>query len=182
MKKYSIILTISGILFLIGCAEKDPTFLISEEKVGKLDKISLVRDLDLIYEGDSLVKDTLRARVGNAVRKIKVYEKGGAHLLTLTPTADSIPKIENVAIEDPRFTTETGIGLESTFKNIQEQYEIKKIVTTLNSVVVFPKGSALYFTIDKEELPANLRYTAANIDAVQIPDEAKIKYLMLGWE
>jgi hypothetical protein len=170
-----------SLLLFSACAEKDTTFLISEEKVGKLDKISLVRDLELIYEGDSLVKDTLSSRISRQ-RKIKVYEKGGAHLLTLTPSPDSIPTVENVAIEDARFETQSGIGLKSTFKDIQDQYEIKKVVTTLNSVVIFPKGSQLYFTIDKSELPSNLRYTTGNIDAVQIPDEAKIKYLMIGWD
>ncbi|MEO0573239.1 MAG: hypothetical protein AAF039_16145 [Bacteroidota bacterium] len=164
-----------------SCAEKDTTFLISNEKIGKLDKISLVRDLELIYAGDSIVKDTLSSQISYQ-RKIKVYEKGGKHLLTLTPTADSIPSIENIAIEDPRFETEGGISLKSTFKDIQKQYEIKKLVTTLNSVVIFPKGSPMYFTIDKSELPSNLRYTTGNIDAVQIPDEAKLKYLMIGWE
>ena len=168
-------------ILLTSCTEKDTTFLISNEKIGKLDKISLVRDLELIYEGDSLVKDTLSSRISRQ-RKIKVYEKGGKHLLTLTPTSDSIPTIENITVEDPRFETESGIGLKSTFKDIQNQYEIKKIVTTLNSVVIFPKGSPIYFTIDKSELPSNLRYTASDIDAVQIPDAAKLKYVMIGWE
>ncbi len=184
VRKMKRIVLLVGICILglsYGCAEKDTTFLISKEKIGKLDKISLVRDLELIYEGDSLVKDTLSSRISRQ-RKIKVYEKGGKHLLTLTPTADSIPTIENITIEDPRFETERGIGLKSTFKDIQSQYEIKKVVTTLNSVVVFPKGSPMYFTIDKSELPSSLRYSTNNIDAVQIPNEAKLKYLMIGWE
>ena len=181
MKRYFLGFGISVLAFLGPCKEKDTTFLISKDKVGKLDKISLVRDLELIYEGDSLVKDTLSS-IKSWQRKIKVFEKGGKHLLTLTPTSDSIPTIENISIEDPRFETEGGIGLKSTFKDILNQYEIKKIVTTLNSVVIFPKGSPMYFTIDKSELPSNLRYTTSNIDAVQIPDEAKLKYLMIGWE
>ena len=168
-------------IVLFSCEEKDTNFLISADKVGKLDKISLARDLELIYEGDSLVKDTLSSRLSHQ-RKIKVYEKGGKHLLTLTPTTDSIPTIENISIEDPRFETENGIGLKSTFKDVLGQYEIKKVVTTLNSIVVFPKGSPIYFTIDKSELPSNLRYTTGTIDVVQIPDEAKLKYLMIGWE
>ena len=166
----------------MGCGEKDTTFLITDEKVGKLDKISLVRDLELIYEDDSIVKDMLQSQIGRRIKKIQVFEKGGKQLLTLTPTSDSIPSIENVSIKDPRFETEGGIGLKSTFGDIQTQYDIKKVVTTLNSVVIFPKGSNLYFTIDKSELPANLRYTSGNIEAVQIPHEAKIKYLMIGWE
>lgn len=182
MKRIDLIFGILILVFLSSCAEKDTNFLISNDKIGKLDKISLVRDLELIYEGDSIVKDTMRSRVGSRTKKIKVYEKGGKHLLTLTPSADSIPTVENISIEDPRFQTESGIGIKSTFKDIQAQYEIKKVVTTLNSVVIFPKGSNLYFTIDKSELPANLRYTTSDIDAVQIPNEAKLKYLMMGWE
>ncbi|MEM8926816.1 MAG: hypothetical protein AAGC45_01335 [Bacteroidota bacterium] len=181
MKRIVFFLGICFLGFYHSCTEKDTTFLISNEKIGKLDKISLVRDLELIYEGDSLVKDTLSSRI-NHQRKIRVYEKGGKHLLTLTPTTDSIPTIANIAIQDPRFETENGIGLKSTFKDVQNRYKIKKIVTTLNSVVIFPKGSPIYFTIDKSELPSNLRYTASTIDAVQIPDEAKLKYLMIGWE
>ena len=181
MKKIVLLLSCCFLGFCLSCTEEDPTFLISKDKIGKLDKISLVRDLELIYEGDSLVKDTLSSRISQQ-RKIKVYEKGGKHLLTLTPTQDSIPTIENISIEDPRFETVNGIGLNSTFKDIQGQYEIKKIVTTINSVVIFPKGSPMYFTIDKSELPSSLRYSTKNIDAVQIPDEAKIKYLMIGWE
>lgn len=181
MKRIVLFFGICFLGFYHSCTERDTTFLISNEKIGKLDKTSLVRDLELIYEGDSLVKDTLSSRISHQ-RKIKIYEKGGKHLLTLTPTTDSIPKIENVSIKDPRFQTENGIGLKSTFKDIQDQYDIKKTVTTLHSVVIFPKGSNLYFTIDKADLPSNLRYSTTNIDAVQIPDEAKLKYLMMGWD
>ena len=59
----------------------------------------------------------------------------------------------------------------------------KKIVTSLNNVIIFIENSDVYSTIDKEELPASLRYdTSINIEAVQIPDEAKIKYMMIGWD
>ncbi|GMN10871.1 hypothetical protein MTsPCn9_28170 [Croceitalea sp. MTPC9] len=170
------------ILLYTSCKEKDTTFLITNESIGKLDKISLARDLELIYADDSIVKDTFNLKIGASKRKVKVFEKSGKHLLTLTPSDDSIPTIENIRVYDSRFTTENGIGLNSTFKDIQNNYSIKKIVTTLNSIVVFVKESDLYFTIDKEELPGNLRFGSSNIEAVQIPDEAKIKYLMIGWD
>ncbi len=181
MKKGFLVFGICCLVFLISCAEKDTTFLITNDSIGKLDKISLVRDLELIYEGDSIVKDTFQSQIGSKTRKIKVYEKGGKHLLTLTPSGDSIPTVENVRIMDERFVTVEGIGLSSTFKEVQDTYTIKKIVTSLNNVVVFVKESDAYFTIDKKELPANLRFTTSNIDAVQIPNEAKIKYVMVGW-
>lgn len=180
MKKY-IHIPFLGLLFL-ACAEKDTTFLITNESVGKLDKISLVRDLELIYADDSIVKDTFAFNFNARPRKIKVFEKGGKHLLTLTPSGDSIPTVENIRVMDARFVSENGVGLNSTFKDIQDHYTIKKIVTALNNVVIFVNETNLYFTIDKEELPANLRYSTSNIEAVQIPDEAKIKFLMIGWE
>ena len=52
----------------------------------------------------------------------------------------------------------------------------------MNNVVVLLKDSDLYFTISKDQLPSSLRYASSvNIEAVQIPDEAKIKYMMVGW-
>ena len=170
------------LLFIVACGEKDTTFLITTEGVGKLDKISLVRDLELIYADDSIVKDTFYSQIGSGTQKIKVFEKGGKHLLTLTPSTDSIPTVENIQVMDARFVSEEGIGLNSTFQDIQEHYTIRKIVTALNNVVIFVNETNLYFTIGKDQLPENLRYATSNIEAVQIPGEAKIKYLMIGWE
>ena len=185
MRKISAI----GLLFLafifIQCEQtpKDTTFLITKSSIGNLDKSSLARDLEVIYEHDSIVKDTAKLLVGFGAKKIDIFEKGGNHLLTLTPSSDSIPTIENVHIQDARFKTETGIGLNSTFKDIKDKYKISKIITSTKNVVVLIKNSDLYFTIDKEELPSSLRYVSSvNIEAVQIPDDAKIKYMMLGWE
>lgn len=164
-----------------SCTEKDTTFLIQENSIGSLTNTSEVGALNTIFGQDSVVRDTTLPKIGASTKKIQVFEKGGAPLLLLTPSSDSIQTVENVQILDNRYQAENGIGLQSTFKDIQANYTIKKVVTTLNSVVVFPKESNLYFTIDKGELPFNLRYTT-NIEAVQIPDEAKIKYLMLGWD
>jgi len=180
MKKVIALFSLFVLLFA-SCKEKDTTFLITNDSIGKLDKISLARDLELIYADDSIVKDTFDSKLGRAYQKVKVFEKGGKHLLTLTPSEDSIPKIENIRVFDPRFTAENGIGLHSTFKDIQDNYTIKKIVTTLNSVVIFVKENDMYFTIDKDQLPANLRFGTNSIESVQIPGEAKVKYLMIGW-
>ncbi|WP_097047161.1 hypothetical protein [Flagellimonas pacifica] len=176
MKKIGFALSVC--ILIIGCAKKDTTFLITENSVGPLLETTTVADLETIFTQDSIVMDSVNFKTG----KIQVYEKGGKHLLTFTPGSDSIPTIGNIRVFDPRYKTSTGISLYSTFRDVQENYSIKKIVTTLNSVVIFPKQSNLYFTIDKEELPSNLRYTSSKIEAVQIPPTAKIKYLMLGWE
>ena len=75
------------------------------------------------------------------------------------------------------------MGLNSTFKDIKDNYSIRKVITSMNNVVILLKDSDMYFTIDKKELPSSLQYgSSRNIEAVQIPDKAKIKYLMIGWE
>ncbi len=182
MKKINTVVILACLLALMQSCEKDTPYLITEDSVGPLLKTSPVSELETLFASDSIVKDTTNLNIGATSKKIEVFEKGGKHLLTLTSNTDSIPTIENIRILDKRYATNKGIGLQSTFKDIQKQYTIKKIVTTLNSIVIFPKESNLYFTIDKEELPSNLRFSASNIEAVQIPDEAKIKYLMMGWE
>lgn len=184
MKSIKIILFILSCTLAVHCKkEVNTNFLISSHQIGKLDKESLARDLELIFSEDSVVMDTVKLNFGSGASKIKIYEKGGNPLLTLTPSLDSIPKVQNVQINDPRFVTENGITIKSTFKDIKENYEIKKIITSLNNIVVLLKDNDIYFTIDKEELPASLRYTAnTNVEAVQIPDAAKIKYMMVGWD
>lgn len=179
----TIIILFSFIMLTLCKKEEDATFKITTNNVGKLDKASLARDIDLIYAKDSIVKDTIESNFGHGSSKIKIFEKGGPLLLTLTPNSDSIPTIQNVLINDKRFKTDKGINIESTFKDIQENYEIKKIITSINNVVILLKDSDIYFTIDKDQLPESLRYNAnTNIEAVQIPDAAKIKYMMVGWD
>ncbi len=183
MRKINITSVLLVVILFIQCQkEKDTTFLITNDSVGKLTRVSVFTQLDSIYALDSIVKDTLRIQLGENAKKVRIYEKGGKHLLTLTPGTDSVPKVENIRIFDPRFVTDKGVGLNSTFKDIKDNYPIKKIVTSMNNVVIFLKGSDLYFTIDKQELPASLRYAGStNIEEVQIPDAAKIKYVMVGW-
>jgi len=170
-------------LLLVQCQEKPNTdFLISEAQVGKLQRTAVIDDINTLFAKDSVVQDTTAYRLGAQVKKINIYEKGGKHLLTVTPSTDSIPEVETIQVFDARYRTLEGVGLQSTFKDIKEHYTIKKIITSLNNIVIFPKDSDIYFTIDKEELPGGLRYSSTNVEAVQIPDAAKIKYLMVGWE
>ncbi len=184
MKNIQFISLLVIALTLMHCKkDRDPKFLINNSQVGHLMRTSPASELESIYSNDSLVKDTSAPIFISNSNTIKIYEKGGQPLLTLSPNGDSIPKIGIVRVLDPRFKTEEGIGLESTFKEIKDKYVIKKIVTSLNNVIIFVESSDVYFTIDKEELPASLRYdTSINIEEVQIPDDAKIKYLMVGWD
>lgn len=171
-------------LGFIACQSGNDNFLITNDSIGTLTKSTPFSEIATVYANDSIVQDSSVSIAGTAsAKKANIYEKGGAHLLTLTPSEDSIPTVENIRIYDPRFKTEKGVGLNSTFKDIKDKYTIRKIITSMNNVVIFIKENDLYFTIDKKELPSSLRYASStNIEAVQIPDTAKIKYLMIGWE
>ena len=184
MKNIQFIWVLLLALPLMHCKEdKDPNFLITNSQVGKLVRNSTVTDLERLFASDSIVRDTLQPTLVPNSKTIKIYEKGGLQLLKLTANSDSISKIGIIQVLDPRFRTEEGIGLQSTFKEIKDRYVIKKIVTSLNNVIIFIENSDVYFTIDKKELPASLRYdTSIDIEEVQIPDDSKIKYMMIGWD
>jgi len=182
-KKITPIYLVIALLF-IQCKEKDTTFLITKDSIGKLLKSTDSKDLGNIFTEDSIVKDTHQIKLLSSIKKIEIYEKGGVHLLSLTPRInDSSATIKNIRVYDSRYVTDKGISINSTFKDIKDNYSIKKILNSLNNVVIFLKENDMYFTIDKKELPANLRYSSStNIEAVQIPDTAKIKYFMIGWD
>ncbi|NER15250.1 hypothetical protein GWK08_17470 [Leptobacterium flavescens] len=185
MKKYTLSFVL-GALILSSCSSKPDPFLISEGQVGALTTETDVSTLEELYSTDSLVKEEGRRDYQFANSdKYQLFEKGGKHLLTITPSSskDSIRTPRNIIIHDERYTTAKGVSLNSTFKDIKGNYKISKIEGTLNNVIVFVNEIDAYFTIDREELPGEVRFNlSAKIEAVQIPDDAKIKYFMLGWE
>lgn len=182
MKKQYYLLLLLLLGFFWQCQkQQDLRFSIRKDGVGLVNQNTPFSEIATLYATDSVVTDSVYSLAKG--QRIRIFEKGGTELMSINASSDSIPGIGNIRIHDPRFLTQNGIGLNSTFKDIKEQYEIKKVVTSLNNVVVFVEGIDLYFTINREELPASLRYTRdVNIEAVQIPDKARIKYLMMAWE
>ncbi|MDG1572159.1 hypothetical protein OZ410_07510 [Robiginitalea sp. M366] len=177
-----ILFLIGAVCFLLNChPDTQGPFIVGQGHVGPLLRDHNTRQLDSIFAADSLVRDTTRMQLGQD-GKVEIYEKGGKHLLTLSPAGDTLGRIGNIRIHDARYHTDKGVGLGSTFGEIKAQYEIRKIITSLNNLVILLKGSDVYFTISREELPASLRFTTDPIEAVQIPDGAKVKYMMVGWD
>ena len=181
MKPVTFWLIITALLLVQCKTDKANPFEIGPGHVGRLYKKTPVSQLDSIFANDSIIRDTSRLKMGSG-GSIEVYEKGGKALLSLSATTDSLPVVENIRILDPRFKTEEGVGLQSTYGEIRKHYEIRKVITSMNNILILLKGSDLYFTISRSELPEDLRYTTGSIEEVQIPDAAKIKYMMVGWE
>lgn len=171
---------------IISCQkDEDNPFLITASQVGPIKKDLRINKLDSVFPHDSIVTQTSGDQQLRSTDEIKIFEKGGNPLLVVEPLQefDSTSTIGYIRILDSRYETKAGISTESTFKDIVENYNISRIENTLNAAVVFLDEINAYITIDKQELPSNLRYdTDTRIRASQIPDEAKIKYFMIYWD
>jgi len=174
----------TGFLFVQCEEEKDP-FLISDTSVGLINNKTQVRQLDSIFTQDSIVKLNPVENALGTQGEVEVYEKAGAKLLLLSPENENDPNstITTVQVFDDRYKTAKGLTKSSTFKDVKDNYTIKNVETMIGSVIVFLEDSNVYLTIDKLELPEDLRYDpSATIEVSQIPDTAKFKYFMVGFE
>ncbi len=184
MRKSFSVLLLSSIFFLSCEKEQDP-YLISQNSIGRLTKDVKISELDSVFAEDSIVKQVSDGEIFKKSNEIEVFDKSGKKLLLLEPVQafDSTSTVGFVQVLDSRYKTAKGLGPESTFKDIVENYNISRIENTLSAAVIFIDDINVYVTIDKKQLPAELRYdTQARIQASQIPDNAKIKYFMIDWD
>lgn len=182
MKRH--ILLVTCLILAIACKEETDPFLITEHSIGLLTDSTQVKELKAIFSNDSISKYIGGDEFTGNINDINVYEGGGNHLLALTPfeSLDSISTIKSIKIVDSRYKTTKGITKLSTFGDIQNKYKISRIQNTLSNIVVSVDAINAYFTIDKQELPAELRYDMdLKIEALQIPEKAKIKSFYIHW-
>lgn len=181
----NIFFVIIATLLFIQCAEEKDSYLISDKSVGELTIGMKIKQVDSIFAQDSIVKLHSRNDEFSTQGEVEIYEKGGNKLMLISPRGNNDPEalISNFQFYDPRYKTDKGLNLNSTFKDVKANYKIANIETTLSTVVVFLEDSDIFINIDKKELPENFRYNPnLVIDATNIPDEAKIKYFMLSWK
>ncbi len=184
LKKITIILLIS--ILSVQC-EKENQFLVEKGKVGYLNKETVIQDLNSIFEKDSVVSKLASNKTKNEINLFSidndeyvVYSKNGKKLLEIIPAKlnDSLSKIKSIQIFDSNFKTDKGISLLSTFKEINENYMVNKVETTLTSATLFIDELNATIAIDKKELGIN-RFSREEISIDQIPDLARIKYFTI---
>lgn len=183
MNKYISCLVILCFL-IISCKKEQDPFSVSIQHIGLLTDSTQVKDLELVFPNDSIVKPSNSSEF-STTSEIEIFEKGGKKLLILDPSqvSDSTSVIESIQIIDSRYKTDKGISTLSTFKDINANYKISRITNLINSVVVFVDDINASFTIDKKELPSELRFDMSlQIEKIQIPDQAKIKYFFVYWD
>lgn len=180
-----IIIALLAITFQ-GCDSEPKTnpFGITKHSIGYLTDSTQVLELEAVFLNDSISKFKEDTGFTGVTTNINIFDKQGNPLLVLSPkvSLDSTTTITTVKIEDARFITSKGITKNSTFGDIQKAYKINKVDNLINTIVVSVNEINASFSIDKKELPANMRFDMnLNIDPIQIPEEAKIKYFMLHW-
>ena len=182
MKK-TILITLASIAF-IQCSKKEDPFLIQQDKIGALQKEFTMKQIDSVFANDSIIKHVNGDGFTGNYSDIEVYEKGGKHLLSLSPSdaTDSNSTINIVTIRDNRYQTDKNINLNSTFKDFKTHYEVLKIDRILNNINIEFKNQDFYITIAIDELPGDYKFDySRTIDVASIPDEAKIKSMRLDW-
>lgn len=181
-KKVIIIALIFGLA--VSCTKEQNPFEIGKRYIGNLNDSTQVKDLKSIFPNDSIANfESSNVFTGNNY-DIEIFNSAGEKLLILSPTAskDSTATIKTIRVESAQFKTAKGISKISTFKDIKDNYKINKIDNLIGSIVITVKELNAAFTIDKNELPASIRFDRnMTIDALQIPGKAKIKYFMLHW-
>lgn len=184
MKK-TILISLITILLFVQCEKESNRFLIQKGAIGNLTKSTPIKQIDSIFAQDSIVwLNPINNSLGIQV-EVEIFEKGGKKLLLLSPENenDSNSVIINIQVFDDRYKTEQGFNSGSTFKDLKENYKITAIDNAINSVVIYLEDSEIFITIDKKQLPENVRYNyTTKIESTQIPLEATFKYFMIAWD
>ncbi len=185
--KYIHLLAISLILLVVASCSNSKRYKISKGKVGQISKKTTVKDLDKLFENDSIVKNLSEGSMGDNYfqddDEYMIYDQEGKLLLTLIPKDqhDSTSTIKSIEIHDPRFSTETGLNLNSKFVEINANNRINRVESTLKSATLFIDELNATIVIDKEELGLQ-EYSTQKVSLDQIPDLAKIKSFIIWFQ
>ena len=173
------------VMALASCSkEQQDPFEWNKDRIGHITKDTQVYQLDSLYANDSIVNPIKGDEFSNGANEIEIFEKGGKHLLTLTPTMalDSTATIENIIVRDDRYTTPEGISINSSFSEIAKAYKITGIDNMIEDAIIWVDDQNFYFAISKEELPTEVKYDMlADIEKTMIPDNIKAERVFVAW-
>jgi hypothetical protein len=182
--KYSILALVLSVTLLSSCNKEQDPFQVSTNNIGNLNDSTQVKDLENVFVNDSIVSSVSGDEFSGSKNDIFVFEKGGKQLLVLSPSQslDSTATIRTVRVIDERYKTPKGLHANSTFKSIKDNYTISSIQNTLIDIIVSIDEINAYVTIDKKELPSEMRFDMSlKIEAFHIPEEAEIKNFFIHW-
>jgi hypothetical protein len=179
MMRKNVLFIFAMALLIIGCSDS-AKYNIKKGKVGHLTPKTTIHDLQDIFKNDSIVSNLSEGSTGDFRLQdddeYLIYEKGGAHLLTIVPKEqlDSTSTIKSIQIFDKRFKTDSGLNVTSTFSEINASNNIDKVESTFSSATLFIDELNATISIDKEELGLKA-FSSQQVRKEQIPDLAKMK-------
>lgn len=177
------LIALAAIIALASCNQEQNPFEWSKNRIGHITDSTQVYQLEALFKNDSIVKPIKGDEFSNGPADIEIYEKGGKHLLTLTPVEeDSTATIEYIKIHDERYTTSKGINIKSSFKQINEAYKVNSIDNMIMDAVIHVDDENFYFTIDKDDLPNEVKFDMnATIEKNMIPDHVVPMSMLVTW-
>ncbi len=178
------------IVFVFSQCTNENSFLIEKNRVGLISNTDRVSDIEMIFSNDSVVSHLSEGALGDGESKFNgdndeylIYSKEGKHLLTLVPkiSQDSLSTIKYVDVFDSQYKTDKELALTSQFKDVNLQYMINKVETTLSSATLYIDELNVTLTIDKKELGIN-EFSTEKVKIEQIPEMAKIKSMTIWFD
>jgi hypothetical protein len=169
---------------------KENKFLISKNKVGVITNQHTITDIDQLYSKDSIVVRLSEGDLGGEDTKYiqdddqyLIYSKEGKHLLTIVPKKqhDSTSHIKYVEVIDAQFKTEKELTLQSPFKEINLNYMIDKVETSLSSATLYIDELNATLSIRKKDIGVN-EFSQQKVVLEQIPDLAKINHFTIWFD
>lgn len=180
--KLSSFIIVVSFVFFVSCTN-DSQFKIEKGRVGELTSTTSMKEVYQIFKQDSIIEQFGEGALGSNYfqddDKYFIYEKGGKHLLTIIPneSLDSTSTIKSIEIHDARYSTASGITIDSNFSEINANYTIRP-ESTLQSVTLFLDELNATIAIDKKEL--GLRSVSTQkVTLEQIPDLARMKSFVI---
>lgn len=189
MKSTSFIASSVLAIFISVSCSKNKDFMVAKNQIGKLNSKTTVLEIESLFKNDSVVKRLSEGLLGfqgaytQDDDKYLIYAADGKHLLTITPKEplDSLSTIRFVDVYDERYKTKDGIGLSSTFEEINLWTTIDKIETTFTKATLYLTTLNATMTLDKKDLGIR-SISTEEIFSEQIPNLVKPTSFVLWFE
>ena len=151
-------------------------FQITENRVGMFARGITINDVYNILPKEQIKRTKGVGEFAEDIFDVfKIYDANGKLIVTLTPElyGDDNSEVRLASIEDERFETAEGIGLNSTFGDLDAAYTIDELAPDLEHIIVIIKSLNASFAISKTELKEGWYVTGEGIDKSKIPASAK---------
>lgn len=185
--KLAVVLFVS--IFLAKCS-KENKFLIEKNRVGVVSNEHTIADIEELYKKDSVVVRLSEGDLGGEDTKYiqdddqyLVYSKEGKHLLTIVPKIqhDSTSLIRYVEVMDAQFKTGKDLSLKTPFKEINLNYIINKVETSLSSATLYIDELNATISMRKKDIGVS-EFSQQKVVLEQIPDLAKINHFTIWFD